>query len=640
MRFTLLILFISIFTSSIHAQLEEIAPSYNPQIRKHLYLQSSNSDNVLNRNGADTLDLPFLDDFSYNGPYPDPINWCDKSVFVNHTFASNPPSIGVATMDGLAQSGSPYNSTGQGDTLTSSPFYLGNFSEMDQVYLSFFYQAKGLGDRPELGDSLILEFKDLNEEWINANSFAGIDPSQPNSYIPDFVFYSNLIPSEYLYDGFQFRFRNISSGKGQVDLWHLDYIRLTSFFEPTENFNDVAFTEQPSSFLSRYSAMPWRQFSGFESTEMSDSYTLTLFNHFPVTQEIQNRKYIVSNEADEYLNTNFYTDIALANIPAGTHVENTQTISTADYNTFVSNMGAAPDAEKYIFKSQFSFTQTGQDPAFPASFENDVISRNTVFDNYFAYDDGTAESNIIAQNPGTEVAVQFHLNQADSIKAIQMNIPHVSVDASLQLFNLKVYLDLNDEPIYAANFQSPVYVDQYTATDTLQGMTTYILKDVLGDAAPILLPPGDFYIAWQQVSETDNPIPIGFDKNTPNAGQYNFFNAGGGWEAFPSSSQGAILLRPVIGNGILYNTPIQELNADESFDIYPNPANEILIFKNKSDFNFQGDIEIIDISGKILLRSEFMEFIPVVQLANGMYFVKIREWETGLVYNKKIIIQH
>ena len=45
-------------------------------------------------------------------------------------------------------------------------------------------------------------------------------------------------------------------------------------------------------------------------------------------------------------------------------------------------------------------------------------------------------------------------------------------------------------------------------------------------------------------------------------------------------------------------------------------------------------------AGRIVVSSEFMEFIPVIQLAEGMYIVKIQEWETGLIYNKKIIIQH
>ncbi len=407
MRLTLLLFLIGLFSTQLDAQIEEFAPSYNPYIKYHNYLQSQSQGSIFMKNETDTLDLPFLDDFSYQGPYPKAENWCNYSVFVNPTLSKEPPSIGVATFDGLSQSGSPYNMTGAGDTLTSSAFRLANYSEADEVYLSFFYQAKGWGDKPEVGDSLIVEFKLNDTTWVTVDGFDGLDASVTADSIPPFTFHNIAVPSSYLYDGFQFRFRNYSSGKGQVDLWHVDYVRLTSSFEPTENFNDVAFTEQAPSFLGTYSAMPWKQFEGFESEEMTDSYTLTLFNHFPVTQEIQNRIYMVDEGGNNFMNTNFYSDIALANITPGTHITNTQNVSAGDFNTFMTNMQGQSSADTYYFESTFSFTQTGQDPAFPASFENDVIKRTTIFDNYFAYDDGTADSNVKAQNPGTEIAVKF-----------------------------------------------------------------------------------------------------------------------------------------------------------------------------------------------------------------------------------------
>ncbi len=643
MRLTLLIFFLGLTTLiPLHGQLEEVPSANNPHIRQQLYLESvTPPPYVFMSTGNDTLGLPFLDDFSYEGPFPNIANWCDKGAFVNHTFSKEPPSIGVATLDGLDSSGSPYNMTGAGDELTSNPFFLGNYTDEDQVYLSFFTQAKGWGDKPEVEDSLIVEFKGMDDTWINIASYAGIDGNVfPSSYIPDFTFVALPIPTEYLYDGFQFRFRNKSSGRGQVDLWHIDYVRLTTSFLPTTNFNDVAFTDQPSSFLSRYTAMPWRQFAGFESQELSDSYSLTLYNHFPVTQEIQNRIYTVEENGTNYLNTNFYTDIVLANIEQGIHVSQTQSIAGVDFSTFQSNMLGLNTDRKYVFESEFSFTQTGQDPAFPASFANDIVRRKTIFDNYFAYDDGTAESNVKAQNPGTEIAVQYYLNQADTLKAIQMHIPHVINDVSNQLFNLKVYTDLGTTPVYTANFQSPIYVDEYSAADTLQGMTTYILKDILGDPAPILLPPGEFYVAWQQVSETERPIPIGFDRNNPDASQYNFFNAGGGWEPFPSTLEGAIMLRPVVGAGVLFTTPNTDLEADGFFNIYPNPADEVLVFQTHSGDNFEGDIRILDVSGKTVLSSDFMEFIPTVQLENGIYFIQINDWETGQIYHHKVVVQH
>ena len=80
------------------------------------------------------------------------------------------------------------------------------------------------------------------------------------------------------------------------------------------------------------------------------------------------------------------------------------------------------------------------------------------------------------------------------------------------------------------------------------------------------------------MTDTDTPIPVGFDKNNPAAGVNNFYNGGGGWEAFPSTLQGAILLRPVVGDAVLYTTAVEDLAAESFFNIYPNPANEVLVF--------------------------------------------------------------
>ena len=39
----------------------------------------------------DSIDLPFIDDFSYAGPYPDPNLWLDNRVFINNSMGFSPP---------------------------------------------------------------------------------------------------------------------------------------------------------------------------------------------------------------------------------------------------------------------------------------------------------------------------------------------------------------------------------------------------------------------------------------------------------------------------------------------------------------------------------------------------------------------
>ena len=50
------------------------------------------------------INLPFADDFNQTSYFPENSRWTDNDVFVNNTYPINPPTIGVATFDGLNSS--------------------------------------------------------------------------------------------------------------------------------------------------------------------------------------------------------------------------------------------------------------------------------------------------------------------------------------------------------------------------------------------------------------------------------------------------------------------------------------------------------------------------------------------------------
>ena len=53
---------------------------------------------------------------------------------------------------------------------------------------------------------ITLEFKNNADIWSTINNWEGISTSQPESFTPDFTFYSIAISEDYLYDGFQFTY--------------------------------------------------------------------------------------------------------------------------------------------------------------------------------------------------------------------------------------------------------------------------------------------------------------------------------------------------------------------------------------------------------------------------------------------------
>ncbi|MDQ3047446.1 MAG: hypothetical protein M3R27_07860, partial [Bacteroidota bacterium] len=128
---------------------------------------------------SDTLELGtlgILDDFSSDSPYPDSALWLDSSAYINRGYPYAPPTIGVATFDGISKTGYPYNfaasstSSAVADLLTSKPINLEyTISPFDSIYFSFFYQPQGRGNAPELGDSLVVQFRaaGVSSTWKN-----------------------------------------------------------------------------------------------------------------------------------------------------------------------------------------------------------------------------------------------------------------------------------------------------------------------------------------------------------------------------------------------------------------------------------------------------------------------------------------
>jgi|FLOH01.1.fsa_nt_gi hypothetical protein len=136
---------------------------------KKIALENNSCNCGSDRNVVSNL-LPFFDDFSTSNIFPDQSLWDGRSVFVNKDFPYMPVNIGAATFDAIDSSGNVYSNGTiapfQADKLTSQNIRLDSIfipvgrklTPADSVYLSFFYQPQGVGDDPQLRDSLILEF--------------------------------------------------------------------------------------------------------------------------------------------------------------------------------------------------------------------------------------------------------------------------------------------------------------------------------------------------------------------------------------------------------------------------------------------------------------------------------------------------
>jgi len=653
MRFSLLLVLFIFSSLALQAQLQEAIISHNPQVAKATKEKPFKA-KARSQQGAA---LPFFEDFAYEGPFPDGNNWVDNHVFINNTLANQPRSIGVATFDGLDATGSPYGGFGSADTLTSIALDL---SGNNVKYISYYVQPKGLGDAPGPEDKLVLEFKNATGEWVEFQSHEVT--IQENRFFPDsiptfeFVGPLTIDDAQFLHEDFQFRFRNFADRIGTGDLWHIDYIRLAAE-EMTENNDDLALRTLPSDILRDYASVPWLHLSdviGDNEEFLLINYDVDLYNYSNRNVEVTNSDFtVVASDGSDAIP---FKELSLLNASFGAE----QTNVPSGFNTFTN-----PIRGEYFafFDNEFKTADQVQitvDYRFEAN-ENELASRNNqasrVFDlaNYYAYDDGSAESAYFV-GTGGQVAMKFTNYKADLLQAIRLQIPRiVGGNITGTNFTLKVWLDdLNSEPVYEAPLTKPLFVEDFV--DTLQAFTTYILKDpITGESTPIDLPVGDFYIGWQQVTPCGNTtcFPVGFDRNTPSATE-NIFVDEKGNGAFgtigsyytsgeaPVSQTGALMIRPVVGSETPNDSEtvsINELELPQLMNIYPNPttgAINVQLFEgNYEDYQ----ISVFNTLGQQIVQQALQNQLDLSAQTSGIYFLQFIHQETLATGNHKIILK-
>lgn len=167
------------------------------------------------------VQIPFFDDFAeFESGFPDTSRWEQGGgTYINNSFGTNLISVGVASFDGQDEFGNPYNlestgTTGEADRLTSHCFDLSDSSGnviSDSLILSFYWQAQGLGELPNSGDVLELQFRNANGAW-ETQWFSDADSITP--FIQERVVVDE---PQFFHGKFQFRFLSIGRLSGAYD---------------------------------------------------------------------------------------------------------------------------------------------------------------------------------------------------------------------------------------------------------------------------------------------------------------------------------------------------------------------------------------------------------------------------------------
>lgn len=585
----------------------------------------------------------FLDDFSYESIVPPTELWLDEDVYINRTFATDQPSLGVATFDGIDRNGRAYNTEGLNDRLTSTYLDLTPFST--NPFLSFWLQPRGLGQAPETDDYMVLEFKESDGTWTIVQEFY---PEEMNLNAgSEAFFFSFPILSNFRHKGFQFRFSAYNSGNGIDDIWNLDYVWLSDELATFQsNITDVALTRLPAAFTAPYTSMPWRHFDGRAADFLPGSYNTYLYNldnDQALNAGAGVLQVVEANTGIQVLQSN------LLNACCRTVFSNEGVGYTQDFeglSAVVDVLGnAAFDAEPRLeFEVEYNLTDVTNEQdglGYEAVATNNRAVTTTVFDHYFAYDDGSAENGVVVQE-GDQVAVKYTATVDDSLQAVQFNFPRIISNVAGQEFHLQVWVgELDDEPEIRMTFERPFYPSSYY--DSLQAFTTYPL---FGDNGPtaVFIPAGDFYIGWEQVSPCDylDCIPVGFDRNSPQGKSALFFNNNDqGWEPFPEAFlPGSVMLRPIMGSERPISSGTQPATALAlDLRVYPNPARDQAHIRVEgaawpTDFR----MALVNTLGQVILDQPLAPEIELNEFQPGMYLLKVYDPANSQSLYRKLMV--
>ncbi len=566
------------------------------------------------------MQLPFWDDFSLTEPYPNDTLWqYGASVSATKGMGINPPTLGVATFDGLDSAGRPYDITnalakGYADSLVSRAIRLDLVDSLvrPSVYLSFYYEFMGNGEAPNPGDKLSVEFLNDQGKWELVWSVDTEGTDQPDTFKVAVI---PVADKRFFHASFQFRFRNFGRLSGPYDTWNVDYVYLNSGRNTTDtSFPDRAIATPLTSFFTDYWSIPKKHFlrdiEGNLGRPSFTIYNLRVNNIQPLNYSYFAKLTTYKQGAATEVNVELQDSTTVGNGLTGLERRTVTVDSTLSASLF------DPSADSFRINVRVSLsTKDNVPPAdngdyiaakyAPIDFRvNDTTRAEYFLQKYYAYDDGTAEYGVGLNQPGGEVAYRYDMRtpSPDTVVAVDFYFPHFG-DESSQLIDFQILSDLTDNP------QSVLYEENIPIQRSEQNK---FIRHPL--TLRTVLVQGNFYMGWKQTASV--VVPIGWDKNT-DSGDRIYVNTNGTWEQ-NTIEHGSIMMRPVFGKGGV----VTGLPPDTPpLQAFPNPSNGSFYLTGSP-----GYIEVIDLAGKpVDISREAQDdrtYIRINAARPGLYILK------------------
>lgn len=532
--------------------------------------------------------------------------WMDSEVYRNYTGAVEPWSLGVATFDGLDEFGYPYQFgtaiTNYADHLTSKPIDM-SIATSNETYLSFLYQTKGFGDAPEPGDSLVLEFYEKDLDTWNRIWSVGGGPLSPFQMV-----HIKVSDPVYYQDAFQFRFRNYGGLSGSLDHFHIDYVELAENRGAQDTtITDFAIVYPVKSLLDTYTSVPWDHYKNNPAGKMSSNVSVVVRNSLnnPAGEQDGLTEIIYNGTTEEsfVLSENILNNGDLNYLPWTTY---------SSFHDF-SNGGRFDETKTGLieeFDIKTSITASGVTDNIVV---NDTSYSKQIFENYYSYDDGTAEAAYGLTAAQARLAVKYTPYEDDSLIGARIHFVPSVYDVSDELFLITVWADNGGQP-GAVIYEDALFFPRQPSYEYDRDVfTDYFFIDTQKVHVS-----GTFYIGMKQFN--DESLNIGLDQNTDN-GDKTYFSINNGISWTQSTLPASVMINPIFSTSDNATLEVeQKYNVEPEVRIFPNPTNDQLTI------SLEGDVfrtsEIFNLQGVKVYESD-TEIMSISNLPTGMYLVMV-----------------
>ena len=437
-----------------------------------------------------TATLPFFDDFTDEGIYPDASRWQTGNASVSSGFPKMPVNYRAATLDVLDRYGKVYSRGSSNpflaDSLLSVKIRLDSLNGQaltpaDSLYFSFYYQPGGFGDSPERDDSLVLKFGyGYDEEvfdtvlqnyvtlrktaWKQMWASEGmefetfIDSLGENQYFKKVMI--PIIDTCFFKEDFQILFFNYGTlptqmypnDRSNMDQWNIDYVYLdTNRSLDNDNYPTVNFTYNSPTFLKRYRTMPYKHYKENPINEINNIFDMYLTNMDVNAHEVRYSCDVEDNNSD--WSYSYSSNPFIINQYSNVGVMRDSVVM----GNFIYPYNLPGDTASFTIRHTIEVVDEHS-----GEVAGDVLEHQQVFGNYFSYDDGTPESGYGLVPNNTYFAVQFKVTTLDTLRGVQMLFNRTFNDANFNFFDIVVWRDNNGKPgaeMYSLKNQRPIWND-------------------------------------------------------------------------------------------------------------------------------------------------------------------------------------